>query len=541
MNQNKYIIHLFIAFLGFYTEGSFAQVAINTDGSPASTNTILDLNPAIGKAFVPPKMTWAQIKAISPASEGMMVYDTEFKTVRMYNGTRWVNLMPQANITAPPGSFTAQSPSGNITTNSVATDASGNVFITGSFTGTATFGTYSLTSLGGYSDFFIAKYNNSGVAQWAQKAGGTLSYSGAGGTAVVADASGNAYVTGYFGGVVSGAFSFTATFNASPESDAFVAKFNSNGTTAWAIREGAGYADAGTSILLDGSNNVYVAGYFTFDSMNATTIGGVSFLASSALNEAFVVKYNNAGTPIWAKNIDASVDAKGKGVAVDAAGNVYLAGVFTGDALYNSTLTASAGQYDGFIAKYNSAGTFQWFKSLGGTTNDFINGITVDAATPSNNIYITGSFTNTATFLSPSITLTSAGFEDAFVAKYNTSGITQWAKRAGSSTGNDVGNSIAIDASSNLFVTGSFTGVASFGSLPTVSATGGSDIFLTNYNSSGIEQWVQKTGGAGTDKGLSVALDAFGNVYTVGTFTPSVQFGNTLLSAGTTFLMKYSE
>jgi Beta-propeller repeat len=557
--QLPYLVYGFIAlFLSFYTEG-VAQVAINTDGSAPSANTILDLNPAVGKAFVPPKMTYTQIKAISPALEGMTIYDTEFKTLRLYNGTKWVSLTQQFDIFAPTGLLTAQAPTGSLVINAVATDGSGNVYTTGSFVGTATFGTVSVTGSGSCTEFFLAKYNSSGVAQWVQKStSNQTSGCFAEGKALAVDASGNIHITGSFStfpyptanltfGGLSSIFSYP-TLNIT--TNIFVVKYNSSGVAQWLKNEGGegDFGDYGTGITVDASSNVYVTGYFSPAQSPVpigAAIGGTTFPNSTALYEAFVVKYNSSGVGQWAKNIDGvsglTSQATGSGIAVDGSGNVYISGSFAGSISYFSGISnTSAGLSDGFIAKYNSAGSFTWFTKIGGTGNDFCNGLTIDG---SGNLYATGSFVSTANFsFSPSVTSTSAGSDDIFVAKYSNSSANalQWVKRAGG-TGSDVGNSIAIDASNNLFVTGSITGAATFGTLPTITASGSLDVFMAKYNTNGAEQWVLKAGGVGNDSGRGIALDPSNNVYTVGGFTASAQFGNTVLAAGTTFLMKYSE
>jgi Beta-propeller repeat len=552
MNKIKTYLAFVTLIFSLYTEG-VAQISINTDGTPASANTILDLNPSVGKAFVPPKMTWAQIRAISPALEGMTVYDTEFKTLRLYNGTRWMSLTQPTDASAPSGSSTAQAPTGSVTINAVAKAASGNIYITGYLSGAVTFGSVSVTATA--AEFFLVKYNSSGVAQWVQKSTSNNGLGFAEGKALVVDGSENIYITGTFrttpnpGGTV--VFSGLASIESYPTlhdaTDIFVVKYDAGGTALWVRREGGEgdyTGDAGTAITIDGSS-VYVVGFFTPIGVGAfppgsVGVGGVFFPNSNASLETFVVKYDLNGTPIWARNIDASVGFTvfGNSIVVDVSGNVFISGYFTGSALYNGTSTASTGLNDGFLAKYNSTGTLLWFTKTGGTGDDTNSGLTLDG---SGNIYTAGSFSGSVTVpTTPSTLLTSAGGTDILVAKYNTSGVPQWAKRAGG-TGNDSGASIAMDAYNNLFLTGSFTGTATFGTLPALTSAGNSDVFVAKYNSSGAEQWVQKAGGGGADSGRSIVVDLLGNVYTVGGFVPSAQFGNATLTTGQSFLMKYAE
>jgi hypothetical protein len=537
MNKNKNFLWLIALVFGLNTEGVYAQAAINTDGSPPSANTILDLNPAVGKAFIPPTMNWAQIKAISPAKAGMVVYDSEFNCLRMHNGTKWVRIGEQADLFAPPGSFTTQAAQsspyyGPIYPNSVITDASGNVYITGFFGGTATFGTLpAITEAGGY-DIFVAKYSSSGTAQWVQKAGRTNNEEG---RSIAVDASGNVYITGVFQG--------TATFGTLPaitsaggSTDIFVAKYNSSGTAQWVQKAGGTSYDEGASIAVDASSNVYITGYFegtaTFGSLPAIISPGGS-------TDIFVAKYNSSGTVQWVQKAGGENLDLGIGITVDASGNIYVTGFFEGVATFGTlpAIISSVNSHDIFVARLvPSDGLFAWVQKAGGTGGDRGTGITVDA---SGNVYVTGFFGGTATFGSLP-TITSDGYNDIFVAKYNSSGTAQWVQKAGGAS-SDYVSSIAVDASGNVYITGTFSVPTTFGSLPAIISAGSNDIFVAKYNSRGTALWVQKAGGTNNDTGTGITVDASGNVYTVGQFEPSAQFANQILTSGTMFLMKYAE
>jgi hypothetical protein len=226
---------------------------------------------------------------------------------------------------------------------------------------------------------------------------------------------------------------------------------------------------------------------------------------------------------------------------LDAVGNVYITGYVSGAASFGALATAGLGAYNIFITKYNSDGTALWAQSAGGASYDDIGyGVALDAA---GNVYLTGTFSGTATFGSaalgtlPSITST-GGSVDIYIAKYNSSGTPQWVQKAGG-TGTDNVNAIVSDGNGNVYITGSFTGTAAFGALSTITSAGGQDIFIAIYNSSGTAQWVQKAGGTSVDVGTGITLDNGGNKYVVGTFLPSAQFGTqTFASGGTMFLTK---
>jgi hypothetical protein len=523
-NLKRYLACLTLI-LGVYTEGSFAQVAVNTDGSAAGTNTMLDLNPAIGKAFVPPKMTWAQIKAISPASEGMMVYDTEFKTLRMYNGSKWVSLTPTPNLYAPPGNFITQTGIGTAYPFSVVTDASGNVYMAGGFSGTATFNPYTITSAGA-EDIFVAKYNSTGVVQWVRRAGGST-YDEAFGIAL--DPSGNVFVTGRYSGTANfGGFN-TTNLNGSTV-ELFLVKYDNMGNEQWVRNFGNNYA---YGVGTDGLGNIYVTGGFT-----STANFGGTMITSNGNLDIFIVKFDINGNVLWVQKAGGTSSEIGFSIAVNGAGDVYICGSFLTTASFNTspiaTIQTSAGQQDIFIAKYNNSGICQWAKRAGGPNFDESSGIAIDGM---GNAYIVGEFFGTANFGLNSVNSTTS--PNSFIAKYNSSGVEQWVR--GTTGSGCKSRHIVIDATGNAYVTGHFFNQTTFGTLPILNSAGVEDVFIAKYNSSGLEQWVQRAGGTGNDRGFSITVDALGNVYTVGFYTPSAQFGNQLLTTGTSFLMKYSE
>ena len=167
-----------------------------------------------------------------------------------------------------------------------------------------------------------------------------------------------------------------------------------------------------------------------------------------------------------------------------------------------------------------------WVKNnIGINTNCISYGIAVDA---SGNSYVTGYFADSATF--GSTTLTSNGVSDIFVAKLDSSGNWLWAKNAGYSGCGTSGNGIAVDASGNIYVTGDFSGSATFGSI-TLTSNGDSDIFIAKLDSSGNWLGATKTGGTDTVVSYGIAVDASGNNYVTGFFYRTATFGPTTLTS----------
>ena len=396
----------------------------------------------------------------------------------------------------------------------IALDGSGNTYVTGYFEGTANFGNITLTS-SGEKDIFIAKYDAAGNVLWAKRAGGVeIDYS----SDISVDGSGNSYVTGIFVGTAT--FGST-TLTSSGLSNTFVAKYDAAGNVLWAKSASGGFS-GGDGIAPDGSGNSYVTGSFN----GTVSFGSISLTNNSLFGDIFIAKYDAAGNVLWAKSAGGTNSDGGIGIGVDGSGNSYVTGYFRATASFGSTTLTSSGLSNAFVAKYDAAGNVMWAKRAGGTGSDNGNDISADG---SGNSYVTGIFSGTATF--GSFTLTSSGLSDVFIGKYDAAGNVLWAKKAGG-TGSDYGNGIAVDGSSNSYVTGIFSGTATFGSI-SLTSNGSADIFIAKYDTVGNVLWAKGAGGIGFGGGIGIALDGSGNSYVTGSFNNTVSFGSiTLVSSG---------
>jgi uncharacterized protein (TIGR02145 family) len=412
---------------------------------------------------------------------------------------------------------------------SIVVDASGNVYTTGYFEGTADFdpgpGTFNLTSAG-LSDVFISKLDASGNFVWAKQLGGS---SNARGYSIAVDASGNVYTTGSFSGTADfdpgqGTFNLTSA----GLSDVFISKLDASGSFVWAKQLGGSYNDVGNSIAVDAFGNVYTTGSF-WETANFDPGPGTFNLTSSGGIDIFISKLDASGNFVWAKQLGGFSYDDGRSIAVDASGNVYTTGYFEGTADFDPgpgtfNLT-STGDSDIFISKLDASGNFVWAKQLGGTSGDYGYSIAVDA---SGNVYTTGSFYETADFdQGPgTFNLTSSGGIDIFISKLDASGNFVWAKQLGGTSG-DFGYSIAVDASGNVYTTGDFEGTADFdpgqGTF-NLTSVGNVDIFISKLDASGNFVWAKQLGGTANDYGLSITVDASGNVYTTGSFQGTADF-----------------
>ena len=181
---------------------------------------------------------------------------------------------------------------------------------------------------------------------------------------------------------------------------------------------------------------------------------------------------------VWAKSAGGTGLDESMSIAVDASGNTYLAGYFSSFSLnFGSTTLTSLGNEDVFLAKYDANGNVVWAKKAGGTYDDRTNSVAVDA---SGNSYVAGYFSSSnITF--GSLTLTNAGGDDLFIAKYNTAGNVVWAKSAGSLYG-DYAQSFTVDGFGDIYITGTFcTDTLIFGST-TLTSAGACDIYLAKLN-----------------------------------------------------------
>jgi Beta-propeller repeat len=298
--------------------------------------------------------------------------------------------------------------------------------------------------------------------EWVQTYNGTgggldISFS------VVVDNLGNVYVAGNSPGDTSA-------------NDITTIKYDSAGQQQWVRRyNGPGNSDDGTNgtnaIAVDDSGNVYVTGWS----------------AGTENTDYVIIKYNSTGDEQWAQRYNGpgnGYDAP-YGIALDSSGNVYVTGTSTGDGT----------GFDYATIKYDNDGEQQWVKSLNGTGNgyDAALALAIDA---SGNVCVTG------------ISTAQNGLGDCVTIKYDTDGNQQWAKTYdGAANGNDYGNSVTVDTSSNVYVTGTSAG-----------AETGQDYLTIKYDSSGQQLWASTYSSPKNnwDEGRSIGLDGSGNVYVTG-------------------------
>jgi|GEM_PF-4038406 len=425
------------------------------------------------------------------------------------------------------------SASSNNFAHAIATEKiSGDVYITGSILERCDFGNGIILTANGVGDFFIAKYNNCGIAQWAER---SVSADFSEGLGITVDGLGNAYVTGRFKNKFNvGPYSLGTT--PSTTEDIFIAKYDKTGAVLWACQGGGPADDAGKAIALNATGSeFYVTGYIEGSAAIGCTPTPMPFPVINTFRNVFVTRHSaTTGTVITAHNYTAtgtSISSSGNGITVDQASppNIYVTGefnnmlVFGGGAIIN---TAPNGGKQAFLLKTNSTMTPLWARNVFANSpmsgNSWANAVATDASgTP----VITGGFEGTELFTGPPNTiLGSAGGFDIFTAQYHPSGGNLlWSVREGNNS-NDEGRAVCTDMSNNIYTTGYFTKSGGGFALTckSVGATGGArEVYVNKYNNTGACWMINRTmqfGDLNNDQGNGIAFDGNDNAYLTGSF-----------------------
>lgn len=389
----------------------------------------------------------------------------------------------------------------------IAVDAAGNKYVTGLFTGSATFGGVTLSSTGNR-DMFLAKYDADDVLQWVRQAGGSGT-AGASGAAVALGPDGDLYVTGTFRGTVS--FDGLARTSNSA-ADLFVARYDSAGTVRWVAQASGMSFGYLAGIAVDAAGNAYVTSRF----LGTATFGSVPPTALTAAGpaDAFFAKYDPQGGCVWARQAHSTFLAAARSIAVDAAGDPVAVGTFTGQLTFGSTTLSSTANASMFLVKFATDGSPLWARGTTGTGPADGTGLAVD---PAGNTYATAYFAGTAGF-GEGLAVTSMGsYYNYFVAKYDPAGTPQWATQGGGVT-DDETRAIAVDALGNSYVTGFQGALNRF-------RNSGPEVFVAKYDPAGALQWLETAGGSPDNIGNALAVDPRGAVHVTGYFTGVAAFG----------------
>lgn len=303
---------------------------------------------------------------------------------------------------------------------------------------------------------------------------GTSAYEDA--RAVATDGEGNVIVAGTTTGALEGSSLGGA--------DAVVRKFAADGTVTWTRQFGTGADDLAFGVATDADGNVIVAG-LTYGALEGSSDGGA---------DVFVRKLSKLGATVWTRQFGTFMNEDLRGIATDAAGNVFLAGG-TGADLEGT----SAGGFDVYVRKYEANGTVAWTHQFGTSADEGARGVATDAA---GNVVVAG-------FTKGGMDGASAGESDVFLRKLSPAGVPLWTRQFGTPA-LDSARGVATDSQGNVIVTG-----YTEGDIEGASA-GDDDVFVRKLDQDGVPVWTRQFGTNTKDRPGGVAVDAQDNVIVAG-------------------------
>lgn len=409
---------------------------------------------------------------------------------------------------------------------SIATDQTGNIFVSGTFRDTTDFdpdpNIYFPIASKGSSDIFVAKFTGEGQLVWAHSFG---DYDNDSSDGITVDTFGYVLISGSFGGTVD----FDPGINvsnltAAQANDAFILKLDNNGNFIWVKHFEQGFHDE--DITTDKAGNIYATG--SFSAIDDFDPGPDTFyINSSGSFDIFVLKLDSNGDFVWAKGMGGEYWDRGHAIDLDAEDNVYITGLFEGIADFDpgpNTYNMWTGGFDEdrgmFITKLDSQGDFVWAKKVGNSDSDVTgHGITTDDL---GNSFTTGVFRGEADFdTGANVNILESENFRAFVIKLNSEGSYCWVKEM-EGEGKSRSKDIVLDKYNNIYTIGHFDGTVDFD--PGTDTFNLNAFFWDTYilklDSAGTFNWVGSFyGGTGSPtSGPSIDIDLRGNIYTTGSF-----------------------
>lgn len=428
---------------------------------------------------------------------------------------------------------------GNDAPFSIVSDQSGNVYAVGTFQNSVDFdpgvGAYILNS-NGSNDIYVAAYNSSGALLWAFNIGGSDHDEVAD---IHLDKNNRLLITG---SITSSNVDFdphpanTNIFSSAGSNDLFLAKYDVNGNHLWAFTLNGTQAERGISITTNSLNDILITGIYNSSTLDLNPDTSTFNISNAGSNDILLAKYDSNGTFKTGFSVSGSIGEVSQAVITDGNDNIIITGYFSGvnvdfdpdtGTCYLSSSAGTGSSTDLFLAKYTSTGALLWAFAAGYATGTSDVGRAL--AIENDNIYVTGNFYGTVDFSHGAGTgiLTSNGGMDIFVAKYNSSGVCQWAFNIGgtSSTQVELGYDIAIRQNC-VYVSGAFHSNAS-----TVDFAPGSgtfsllsndlDAFVAKYTINSNFIWAFAMGGNSQDYCRAMSFDSTGSLSITGDYRAS--------------------
>ena len=310
----------------------------------------------------------------------------------------------------------------------------------------------------------------------------------------------------------------------------FLAKYDNDGNYLWSRSLHCDGPNYSPKITVDQNDNIYIVGeYLNYILLDTGSSNAIQY--SNGNKDAFISKYDKNGVFIWGFSLGSISRDQCNSVDTDINGNVYVTGSFKGLVDFNpgngiSTLQSQGVPEDIFVAKYDSTGNFIWAFKVGGTDSDYGGDIKIDN---NGDVLVTGRFRDTVNFnpVGSSFLYSTGGSSDIFIAKYDSSGIYQWAKKIGGSMFEEAYD-MSLDAMSNIYLTGLFKDQVDFDPGISIASLFGAgtpgDGFIAKYTNSGDYLWAKNTG---TAVGYGVFAQDTANVYLTGYFFGTINLDPT--------------
>jgi Bacterial surface proteins containing Ig-like domains len=400
------------------------------------------------------------------------------------------------------------SSSTNTSFTSACTDSSGNIYAIGRSNSGSDYGNGISAQWDGPA---LIKYNSDGLAQWFFPSGYTW---GCWFSSIVIDSSGNAIISGYVDSL-SSTFDFgngVKFTNPNNTQMPFIMKVDGTGKALWGqYLIGSGYA-AITSISVDASDNIAIAGYISGTGLYSFN-GGMGMMGTSTNSNLFVAQIGSDGTAKWARSVTSGTAYSNyNAVAVDASGNIFATGNASGALSLGSGISVAPTSYSFLLTKYSSSGTVLWAQTA--SMNSSGSSLACDAY---GNAYVLG-YANYGSISFGNVSFTGS----QFIVKYDSSGTAQWAN--GITTSNaSAFQRIALDGSGNILAVGSTPSMMSsttsydLGGI-TVNVGTNSSVIFAKYSSTGTPTNAEVLTSSTDSYGASgIAASSSGAVYVAGT------------------------
>lgn len=338
-------------------------------------------------------------------------------------------------------------------------------------------------------------------------------------TSVVVDRSGDIVVAGEFEGTITAP---SGTLTSAGSTDIFVAKLAPSGSVRWIGRFGGAGEDDVQSVAVDANGNIALTGSFC----GTLDFGGKQHVCARGL-DVLVAKLDRDGRPLFSLAAGTEDTHEiGNAIAFDAEGNVLVTGQAQGAVDFGGGALPREGEASVFLVKLDPSGRHVWSKRFGNEEEQVANALAIDSK---GNVLVTGRFEGDVDFGGGVL---HAAFKDVFLAKYDGAGRPLSSARFGDPTGAGPadGRCVSVDSEGNVILAGVFSSTIDFGG-GALTGAGDTDVFVAKLDASGKHLWSKRVGDGSFQSVWALGVDRVGNVALAGSFGGTIDFGGKSASA----------